>query len=72
MNRKIKVAQLAVGLDLIGSKMSVAASANLELTELPYGVQAYSKGSNRTIIIPWTNIKGLELIAEPKVKKVTA
>lgn len=64
--RKVKVVQLAVGLDLIGSKMSLSASANMEITELEYGVQVYSKTSGRTICIPYTNIKGLELMPEAK------
>lgn len=60
MSRKVKVVQLLSGLDLVGSKLSFAASRNIELTELPHGVQVYSRGSNRTIVIPYSNLKGYE------------
>ena len=72
--RKVKVIQLAIGVDLIGSKMSMAATKNVDLTELPHGVEMHSKGSNRTIVIPWSNIKGYEIFpdaaaADPKPAK---
>lgn len=53
--------QMVVGVDLIGSKMSMAASKNIKLEVTPIGIVAVSKGSGRTILIPWTNIKGCEL-----------
>lgn len=53
--------QMVVGVDLIGSKMSMAASKNIQLEVTPIGIVAISKGSGRTILIPWTNIKGCEL-----------
>lgn len=56
-----KAFQMVVGVDLIGSKMSMAASKNNELEVTPLGILARSKTSKRHILIPWTNIKGAEL-----------
>jgi hypothetical protein len=52
---------MVVGCDLIGSKMSMASSKNVEIDVTALGAIARSKASNRTILIPWTNIKGLEI-----------
>lgn len=59
-----KVFQMAIGVDLIGSKMSMQASKTLELEVMPLGIIAKSKKSNRHILIPWTNIKGVELLPQ--------
>lgn len=64
MNNKVKAFQMAIGCDLIGSKMSMAASRTLELELLPVGVKAYSKNSGRVIVIPFGNIKGIEMFPE--------
>lgn len=58
----VKAFQMVVGCDLVGSKMSMAQSKNLELEVTPLGVRAVSKGSGRHILIPFTNIKGIELV----------
>lgn len=58
---KAKVFQMVVGCDLIGSKMSMAASKAVDIDVTALGAIARSKNSNRTILIPWTNIKGLEI-----------
>lgn len=55
-----KVFQMVVGVDLIGSKMSMAASKTLQLEVTPLGIKATS-AKGRVVLIPWTNIKGCEL-----------
>jgi hypothetical protein len=59
----VKSFQFVTGYDAIGSKMSMQASKTLELEFTPYGIKGFSKNSNRTIFIPWTNIKGAELLS---------
>lgn len=60
-----KVFHMAIGLDLIGSKTSLSDKrAELEVT--PLGVKMTSKENGRVVLIPWTNIKGVELHPEPK------
>lgn len=59
-----KVFHMVVGVDLIGSKTSLAHSRNMELEVTPLGVIARSKGSKRNVLIPWTNIKGCELFPD--------
>lgn len=71
MSRKVKRLQFAVGADLIGSKMSMAASPNVELTELAHGIEMFSKASNRTVVIPYSNIKAYELLPEAPVAPKT-
>ena len=67
--RKVKVLQLAIGVDLIGSKMSISASKNVELTELAHGIQCHSKATNRIIVIPFSNVKGYECFPDAPVDK---
>lgn len=55
---------MAIGCDLIGSKMSMAASKTLDLELTPVGVKASSKNSGRIMIIPFANIKGIEMMKE--------
>lgn len=57
-----KAFHMVVGVDLIGAKTSLSTSKNMELEVTPLGIKAYSKNSNRTVLIPWTNIKGAELL----------
>lgn len=59
---------MAIGIDLIGSKTSMAASKTVELEATPVGIKMYSHGSKRTIVIPYANVKGFELMPEPAVK----
>lgn len=65
---RVKYFHMAIGVDLIGSKTSMAASANttMELypADRPVGVLVHSRKSDRTILIPLTNIKGMELFTE--------
>lgn len=51
---------LGLGLDLLGSKMSLNAKAGNELEVTALGVIASNKDGRR-VLIPWANIKGLEL-----------
>ena len=66
---RVKTVQLAVGLDLIGSKTSLQSGKNYEITATALGIKAVSKGSNRIIVIPYPNVKGFELFPETESKK---
>lgn len=57
----IKVAHLYAGLDLIGSKTSIS-NKHADMTEELHGIKMVSRGTNRTVVIPWSNIKGYELL----------
>jgi hypothetical protein len=64
---KPKVVQLAVGCDLLGSKMSLSQSHNTDLITVEDGVAALSKKSNRIMFVPYTNIKGMELFPSEEI-----
>lgn len=57
-----KVAHLAIGIDLLGSTTSLVAKRGTTLEVTQIGIKAHSEKSNRTIVIPYSNIKGFELI----------
>lgn len=58
-----KVVHLYAGLDLIGSKTTIDhKSAEIEVT--PIGMKIKSKKTKRIILLPWSNIKGAELLPE--------
>lgn len=59
-----KAFHMAIGVDLIGSKTSMAASKTMELEVTPLGIKCASKNSGRLVLIPWPNIKGVELYPE--------
>lgn len=65
-NPRVKRVHMAIGCDLIGSKTSMQATGNVTLELTPLGVVAFSKKSNRTYMVPFSNIKGLELFTETK------
>lgn len=72
-NPKVKAFHMALGVDLIGSATSMHSSANVSLEATSVGIRMYSKRSNRTIVIPYSNVKGFELFtdtpkAEPKAE----
>jgi hypothetical protein len=77
MNRKVLKLQLAIGSDLLGSKMSFAASKTVSMIELEHGIEVTN--GNRRIIVPYSNCKAYEveqdnatevsLKPEPKAKK---
>lgn len=58
----VKVFQMVVGVDLLGSKMSMSASKNIDIVEDGNGLLCVSKQTGRIIKIPFTNVKGYELI----------
>ena len=57
-----KVVQLAIGCDLLGSKMSLSQSHTTDLVTVPDGIAAISHKSKRIMFVPYTNIKGMELL----------
>lgn len=57
-----KVAHLAVGVDLLGSKTSLVASRGAELEVYTFGVIAKSSKNNRKILIYSSNVKAVELL----------
>ena len=64
----VKVVQLIVGLDLIGSKVSMNyRESDMEAT--PFGVLATSKKNGRRILVPWANVKGCEMFSDQVTKK---
>lgn len=65
---KVKTIQMAIGCDLIGSKMSLGHKEN-EMTERPHGIEILSKKTGRIMLIPYTNIKGYEILPEETKKK---
>ena len=58
---KVKVCHLAIGVDLLGSKTSLQTKGPTTLEMTSIGIRAHSKNSNRTVIIPYSNVKGFEL-----------
>jgi len=56
-----KTVQLAIGVDLLGSAMSLNDRRGNELEVTPLGIRAVGLKSKRTVLIPWTNIRGIEL-----------
>lgn len=56
-----KTVQLAIGVDLLGSAMSLNDRRGNELEVTPLGIKAIGQKSKRVILIPWTNIRGIEL-----------
>jgi hypothetical protein len=68
---KVKVVHMAIGLDLIGSKTSLSSGKNYDITANAIGIRAFSKGTGRVIMIPYTNIKGFELMPEAPTKDKT-
>jgi hypothetical protein len=57
-----KTVQLGIGVDLLGSMMSLSSSRGNELEVTPLGVKATSKKNGRVVLIPWANIRGVELL----------
>lgn len=64
--RYCKTIQLIHGVDLLGSRMSLSSKRGHELEVTPFGVQAQSINSKRTVLIPWNNIRGVEMFATPQ------
>ncbi len=61
LNIMVKNVQMHAGLDLIGSKTSIS-NKNADLYELDHGILAVSRKEGRKVVIPYTNIRGYELV----------
>lgn len=59
-NQKVKTVQFAVGVDLLGSKLTLSYNRGTELEANAIGVMARSKSTNRYVLIPYSNCKGIE------------
>lgn len=57
----VKVMHMHAGLDLIGSKTSHDHRAS-DIYELEHGLLLVSKKNKRKILVPFTNIRGYELL----------
>lgn len=57
-----KTVQLGVGVDLLGSALSLNAKLGNILEVTPIGIRAVSKKNGRIVLIPWANIRAAELI----------
>jgi len=62
-NQKVLVAHMAIGIDLIGSKTSLH-NSKYDIIATPTGIEAKSRASGRTIVIPYSNVRGFELLPE--------
>ena len=60
-NPRVKTVHLAIGVDLLGSKTSLSAKRGTSLEMTAIGIKAHSDGSGRTVVIPYSNVKGFEL-----------
>lgn len=60
---KVKTVQFAIGVDLLGSKLTLSSKNGNELTDVGNAVVAVSRTSNRFLKIPYPNIKGIEYFA---------
>lgn len=58
-----KVVHLYSGLELIGSKTTVTQKES-EIEVTPIGLKLRSKKTKRIILLPWSNVKGVELLPE--------
>lgn len=71
-NLKVKTIQFAVGIDLLGSKLTLSSKGNQsELIDLGNAVVAVSHSNGRVVKIPYTNLKGIEYFSDPakEIKK---
>ena len=68
---EVKVLQLAMGCDLIGSKMSLGNREN-HMVERAHGIEVTSKKTKRVMLVPFTNIKAYEIIPESEGVKIPA
>jgi hypothetical protein len=61
--RKAKAIHIHAGVDLIGSRTS-ASHADADLTLTNQGVLIVSRKTKRSVLIPYANTKGIELLPE--------
>lgn len=64
MSNRVKRFHMYAGVDLVGSKTSMAESRNITLEATSVGIKMHSKTSNRIVVVPYPNIKGFELYPE--------
>lgn len=57
----VKVMHLYAGLELIGSKSTIS-MREADMWVVPMGVKMISRKTKRRILVPWSNIKGAELV----------
>jgi hypothetical protein len=63
-NPKVKLCHLAIGVDFLGSKTSFDAGRNYDLEATSIGVRIKSLSSGRDVVIPYSNVKGFEMLQE--------
>jgi hypothetical protein len=56
-----KTVQLGLGVDLLGSALSLNSRTGNILEVTPLGIKAISKKTNRVVLVPWANIRAAEL-----------
>lgn len=62
---RAKIVQLGISCDLVGSAMTLRSMTGTELEISHLGIIATSaKGNKRRVLIPWANVKGVELMPE--------
>lgn len=66
---KIKIAHLHSPVIELGVKVSSLNSKNADLIANNFGITATSRTNGRTILIPWPNIRGAELLPTEAKKK---
>lgn len=66
---KVKTVQFAIGIDLMGSKLTLSSGRGTELEANSVGVMAHSKSTNRWILIPYSNCKGIEFFPPEEGKE---
>lgn len=70
-NPKVLVVHFAIGIDIIGSKTSLHNSKyDIEATAI--GICATSRSTNRIIVVPYSNVKGFELVPEGGLQNIKA
>jgi len=68
---EVLVVHFAVGLDLIGAKTSLHTS-KYHIVATAIGIAATSRTTNRTIVVPYSNVKGFELMPEGGLSSIKA
>lgn len=68
-NPKVKACILHAGCDLVGSVRSFRAGRTKTMEATPIGVLMVSSETKRTILIPYSNIQGMELVQEKDEQK---
>ena len=59
-----KTVQLGIGVDLLGSALSLNHKKGNSLEVTPIGIKAIGGKSNRVVLIPWANIRAAELLPD--------